>query len=107
MNLVYLTLQESEMGQELPAELLPLINARNAKNGFQFVEGETWGDLRTKYTNSPTNGGGVERTKGGVHYWYLPFESHEAMDNFTQITVLTKEELLNFGFDAPEDVDEL
>mgnify|MGYP003655579628 CR=1 FL=1 len=99
MNLVYLIMTKAEMSDALPTALLPLINARNAKHGFQFSEGETWKDLHTKYDEHPNTGSGVEREKGGVPYWYLPFEGHEAMANFPQLTVLTADEIRVFGFD--------
>ena len=101
--MVYLIMTKSEMSERIPDGMIPLINARNAKNGISFVEGETWNDLYTKYKNSPKNGKGVERTKEGVEYWYLPFEPHPAMTNFTELTVLSREEILSFGFDVEEE----
>ena len=102
--MVYLIMKKSEMSEKIPSGLLPLINARNLKNGFQFVEGEKWNDLYSKYKDSLNNGHGVERTKEGVEYWYLPFQPHEAMINFDELTVLSREEIVNFGFDV-EDVE--
>lgn len=102
--IVYLTLKETDIKTPIPSELIPLINARNEKNGFQFVEGDTWEDLRTKYTNSPTNGGGVYKKKNGEDYWYLPFEDHEAIESFPELEVLSRDEVINYGWDV-EDIE--
>ena len=83
--------------------MIPRINARNSKNGISFLEGETWKNLYTKYENSPKNGKGVERKKEGVEYWYLPFESHPAINSFNELTVLNREEILSFGFDVEDE----
>lgn len=96
-------MQKSEMSEKIPDGMIPLINARNSKNGISFIEGETWNDLYTKYENSPKNGKGVERTKEGVEYWYLPFEYHPAINSFTELTVLSREEILSFGFDVEDE----
>jgi len=101
--MVYLIMTKSEMSEKIPYGMIPLINARNSKNGISFVEGETWNDLYTKYENSPKNGKGVERKKEGLNYWYLPFESHPAINSFTQLTVLNREEILSFGFDVEDE----
>ena len=94
---------KNEMSEKIPDGMIPLINGRNAKNGINFSEGETWNDLHTKYKNSPKNGSGVERAKDGVEYWYLPFESHPAINSFNELTVLNREEILSFGFDVDDE----
>ena len=99
-------MMKNEMSEKIPDGMIPLINARNAKNGISFAEGETWNDLYTKYDNSPKNGKGVERTKEGVGYWYLPFETHPAMTSFTELTVLSREDILSFGFDVEDEATE-
>ena len=42
--MVYLIMTKNEMSEKIPYGMIPLINARNAKNGISFVEGETWDD---------------------------------------------------------------
>ena len=48
-RMVYLIMKKSETSEKIPSGLLPLINARNLKNGFQFVEGEKWNDDELRF----------------------------------------------------------
>ena len=101
--MVYLIMKESETVGVIPTDLIPLINERNKKNGFKFENGATWAELRNKYEESPKNGAGVKRTKDGAEYWYLPFEPSAVVAGVSGLTVLSREEILNFGFDVEQE----
>tara|TARA_R110002012_G_scaffold119152_1_gene268141 strand:- start:27 stop:356 length:330 start_codon:yes stop_codon:yes gene_type:complete len=101
---VYLLL-EDESGL-IESEIILLANARKtamiSSGAFEgLAEGDTYGDLRTKYHAIGT---GVTRYKDGVERWYLPFHTHPdiiAPDPLSA-RVLTKDEILGFGWDVEE-----
>jgi len=95
----------------IDSDIIPLINARNEHlSTFTLIqEGDIWGRLKQSFDESAQEkgrGSEIERTKGGVPYWVLPFENHPLMKqpNPNDAQVLTKNEYINFGWDVIQEL---
>ena len=101
MKTVYLL--ESDMSKSVDNGIIDLFNARHIGLG-QLEHGSTYQDMYDlKVSLSPKKGCGYFRKKDGADIWVLPFTEHEAMGNFTGVTVLTADELRSYDFDVEEE----
>jgi len=101
-NTVYLIELESSMGtKQIKDGIVDLFNARNAKYGISLDHGSVYNDMyELLKDNEPIKGKGYFRTKDGIRYWVLPFESHPLMGQFNDVVVLTSDEFKSYEWDV-------
>lgn len=106
---VYLVVHDMSGG--MSDLILQMINYRNSRTKglidyVLFESGTTYQELRDRYeTYKPIKGAGSSRFKDGVEYWVLPFWTSEGMPdpNPLYAVTLSKDELINFGWDIEEE----
>ena len=108
-NTVYLIEPKSTMEiKEIEFDLVDLFNERNVQHDLALDYGAKYQEMYDLLkANHPVKGKGYYNTRFNIPYWILPFEPCDNIFNISNITVLTEQELQDFGWDVPEDEEDL